>query len=372
MLCIKCKKEIDDDSIYCKYCGRKQGKQERKRLKNPNGYGSVIKLSGRRKKPYAVRVTDGIVDGKQIYRYVSYHTTKTEAEKALAKEQIAPSSPKSNMTLSEIYEEWITTPAFTQLSKQTQDNYRAAYAHLKPIHAKKFTDIRVVHMQVIIDALDRSKSTKQKIKLLLGLLYKYAMQNDICNKNYAEFIRLEREEKKEKEIFTAEEIETLWNNINVPFVDTILILMYTGLRINEMLTLEKESVSLEDNTITGGLKTDAGKDRSVPIHSKILPIIKKWYSSAIPGGSLIFRDDNKKISPDYYRKYIYYKILDDLNIKRRVPHTTRHTCATMLAESGADPLAIKQILGHSDYAFTADTYTHANTDFLVKEIQKIN
>ena len=369
MLCIKCKKEIDDDSIYCKYCGRKQGKQERKRLKNPNGYGSVIKLSGRRKKPYAVRVTDGIVDGKQIYRYVSYHTTKTEAEKALAKEQIAPSSPKSNMTLSEIYEEWITTPAFTQLSKQTQDNYRAAYAHLKPLHAKKFTDIRVGHMQVIIDALDRSKSTKQKIKLLLGLLYKYAMQNDICNKNYAEFIRLEREEKKEKEVFTAEEIEVLKENKNVPYVNVILILIYTGMRISELLTLKKDAVDFENNIITGGLKTDAGKDRTVPIHPYIIDYLKKWYAQ--PSEYLISRDDGKQITPNYFRTYIYYPLLEQLKIKKRKPHTTRHTCATLLAQAGADTNAIKQILGHTEYAFTADTYTHTDYKFLQSQINKI-
>ena len=177
--------------------------------------------------------------------------------------------------------------------------------------------------------------------------------------------------KKEKEVFTAEEIETLWNNINVPFVDTILILMYTGLRINEMLILKKESVDFENNIITGGLKTDAGKDRSVPIHSKILPIIKKWYSSATSGGPLIFKNDNQEILADYYRKHIYYKILDNLNIKRRVPHTTRHTCATLLAQAGVDTIAIKQILGHTEYAFTADTYTHTDYKYLQNQINKI-
>lgn len=369
MLCVNCRKEIDNDSVYCKYCGRKQVKDERKRLRNPNGYGSVIKLSGRRKKPYAVRVTDGIIDGKQRYRYISYHATKTEAEKALAKEQVSPTSPKSNITLSEIYEEWITTPAFTQLSKQTQDNYTAAFKHLKSLHTSKFTNIRVAHMQSIIDNLDRSKSTKSKIKLLLGLLYKYAMQNDICNKNYADFVRLEREDKKEKEIFTAEEIEILKKNNKVPYVDVVLILIYTGMRINELLTLNKDAIDFENNIITGGLKTDAGKNRTIPIHSCITEYLKKW--CAKESDYLISRDDGKQITPNYFRTYIYYPLLNQLGIEKKTPHSTRHTCATLLAQAGADTNAIKQILGHTEYAFTADTYTHIDYKFLQNQINKI-
>jgi len=197
MQCKKCKKTIEDGSLFCNFCGRKQVSEPRKELKKPNGYGSVIKLGGRRKKPWAVRVTDFIIDGKQFYRYISYHETKTDALKALAAEQICPTPPKSKITLAELFEEWQETPKYKNISKQTQDNYSAAYKHIKSLASMKFIELRTSHYQKIIDNLDRSKSTKTKIKILLGLLYKYAMQNDICNKNYAEFIILEKEEKQE-------------------------------------------------------------------------------------------------------------------------------------------------------------------------------
>lgn len=369
MQCKKCNASIDDDSVYCKFCGKKQTHTERKPLKNPNGYGSVINLGSRRHKPWAVRVTDSIKDGKQIYRYISYHATKTEALKALAQEQISPTSPKANLTFAQLYNEWTLTRAFTDISRQTQDNYTACYKHLEPLHNVKFTDIRTSHIQKIIDNLDKSHSTKTKTKLLCGLLYKYAMENDICSKNYSQFVKIEKEDKKEKEVFTDIEIKKLADNNNIEYVDTILILIYTGMRLSEMLSLTKFNVDMTAQTITGGLKTDAGKNRVIPIHPQILPYIKKWYNES--DGILFYKDEHKPITANYYRKYIYYPILEQLGLPKRNPHCTRHTCATLLARSGADTNAIKQILGHANYAFTADAYTHVDIDFLKNAINTI-
>lgn len=375
----RCHKEIDSDSIYCKYCGRKQTTDSKKALRNPNGYGSVIYLGDRRRKPWAVRVSTW-ENEEQTFRYISYHETKTEALKALAQEQICPSSPKANITFKELFEEWKDTPAFKDIGNKTQSNYEIAYRYFEPLYKMKFTEIRTSHMQKIIDELKSapnkegktrplSGSSKSKAKILCGLLYKYAMQNDICNKNYAEFIKVVKGDKKEKEIFSDEEIKILQDNDNIPYVDTILILIYTGLRINELLTLSKHGVDLEAMTITGGLKTDAGRDRTVPIHPKILPYIKKWYDKATD--RLIFKGENEPVYDNFYRKDIYYPILELLAISKKTPHSTRHTCATLLARFGADTNSIKLILGHTDYAFTADTYTHTDAGQLGEAIKLI-
>ena len=385
MQCLKCKKTIDDDSIYCKYCGKKQVKTEKaKELKKPNGYGGIVKLDGRRRKPWAVRVTDDVRGGKQSYRYISYHETKTAALEALAHEQITPTSSKSKITLKELFEEWKGTKAFTDISRDTQYSYTAAYRHLEPLHKKTFVDLRTSHYEKLINSLTKtiknknssdvttvplSQSSKSKVKILLGLLYKYAMQNDILNKNYAEFIRLDKTEKKEKEVFTKDEIQILFENDNIENVDTILILLYTGMRINEMLLLTKESVDFANNTITGGLKTEAGKNRIIPIHPKIRNYLLQRHNSATD--KLFFRDENKPLTDSYYRKNIYRPLLERLNIPYKTIHCTRHTTATLLAEGGADINAIKQILGHSSYAFTADTYTHVDVEFLKNEINKL-
>lgn len=379
MQCLKCKKNIDDDSIFCKYCGKKQIKTEKsKELKKPNGYGSVIKLSGRRRKPWALRITDSIVDGKQIYRYISYHETKTEALQALAQEQICPTSPKSKITFSELFEEWKTTKAYTLLSKDTQYCYDGAYNHYKEIYNITFAQLRTAHYQKCIDSAKKtvkdkdiplSHSAKRQMKVLAGLLYKYAMENDIVSKNYAQFIKLDKIEKTSHKIFSDDEINKLFDNDNLPGADIVLILLYTGMRINELLGLKKSGIDLVFKTVTGGLKTDAGKDRTIPIHPKIYKYIEKYYNNAID--YLFMRDEHNRLSDNYFRKNMYKPLLDALEIEQKPIHSTRHTFATNLTKNGVNTKAIEELMGHSDYSFTADTYTTVDIKFLSSAINKI-
>lgn len=81
--------------------------------------------------------------------------------------------------------------------------------------------------------------------------------------------------------FTYAEINTLRNNIHIPYVDTILILLYTGLRINELLTLKLENIDIENKNIKGGSKTASGINRIILTHLKILPIVQKYYKNSI-------------------------------------------------------------------------------------------
>lgn len=273
MQCKRCKKEIPEESLFCLYCGRKQAVSERKKRRFPNGYGGIVYLGAGRNKPWGIRVTDGKMDGKQAYRYISYHASEKEAVAALANEQVNPTPTSAGITFKQVYDEWVLTSAYTSLSHQTQANYNAAIKHLSAIYDILMRDVRTGHMQRAVDNAmtvvkkgklpqPLGKSSKQKIKLLCGLLFKYAMQNDIVHKNYAEFIRVdEKEEKKPKEIFTDIDIKKLEKATDMPWADTILILIYTGLRINELLSLTRFAVDFDAMTITGGLKTDAGKDR---------------------------------------------------------------------------------------------------------------
>lgn len=372
MICVKCKSSIADESLFCNFCGKKQISEARKELKRPNGFGTIVKLQGRRRRPYAVVVTDSIVNDKQKRRYVSYHETLKEARLAQNKELIQPSTSKSNIKFSELFNEWIETNKFKNISRQTQDNYRAAFTHLKPLHNMKFSEIRTGNMEQIINNLDKSHSTKTKVKLLCGLLFKYALENDIVYKNYAEFIELEKEEntKKENEIFTLEERKKILNSDNETGADIVIILLYTGLRINELLNLKKENIDFENGTITGGLKTEAGRERIIPIHPTAEPYLKNRYENAT--SDLIFtKADGRPLTDKYFRTKVYYPLLKKLDIEKRALHKTRHTFATILAESGVDTLAIKEILGHEDYAFTANKYTHTDVKYLAEQIRKI-
>jgi len=75
--------------------------------------------------------------------------------------------------------------------------------------------------------------------------------------------------------FTDEEILRIWNSKDsVPFADMILIGIYSGWRPQELSILQIADIDLEAVTMKGGLKTDAGKNRIMPIHSIIKPLIE--------------------------------------------------------------------------------------------------
>ncbi len=249
-------------------------KRKNKSLKRPNGHGGVYKLSGRRRRPWIARITAGWTEeGKQLYQIIGYFETETEARDALLLHKISPISPKANITLGELYAEW-SESKFKRISESTKDNYKAAWNYLSMYENEKLKELRKAHFQKVIDENgNKSRSTLEKIKALSTMLYKHAIENDICDKNYAEFIDLPKSKSEEKKIFTDIEIKKMFDNSSVEWVDTILILIYTGMRISEFLGLTRFNVDMENGVITGGVKTEAGKNRIIPIHEKIMPFI---------------------------------------------------------------------------------------------------
>jgi integrase len=142
-------------------------------------------------------------------------------------------------------------------------------------------------------------------------------------------------------------------------------MIYTGFRVGEMLKLTVNDVDFKNAVITGGLKTDAGKNRTVPIHNKILPFLMEWRKN---------KAGNTKLIDITYGKYrqIFIEIMDKLQIENKTPHSCRHTFATRMAQAGADVNALKSIIGHSSYSTTADVYTHMNISDLKKAISGLN
>lgn len=347
-------------------------KKKSKPLKSPNGFGSVYKLPGRRRRPWIARITTGwqfINDRpKQLYQTIGYFEERKQAMDALVLHRINPISPKAEINLRDLYEEW-SSGKYEYISKSTVDCYKAGWKHLSKFGNAKFKEIRTAHLQSVLDGCHKAKmsrSTLEKIKVVATMLYGYAMQNDIINKNYAEFLTLPKAEKEEKEIFTDLEIQKMEKAAVAPWVDTILILIYTGMRINELLGLTKFGVDLDAQVITGGLKTDAGKNRAIPIHPKIFKYIKKWYDRG--GDYLICNESGKRIADKKYREKYYYPALKQLEIRGLNPHCCRHTFASLMRKAGADTIAIQKLMGHSKYSFTADTYTHTDIEELKKAI----
>lgn len=364
MICQKCKKEIPEISAYCMFCGKRVGAPPpKKTLKRPNGSGTVYKLSGRRTRPW-VAAKNGII--------LNYFSTKTDALEALSRVIQKPIDERYNMTLAEVYAAW-KDEHFKKMTDKGVDMYQNAYKHLAPLYDKKMRSLRSENYQAIIDRLievGRSRSTTNKIKQLCSQLSKWAMREDIIDKNYAQFIQLQRDEKKEKDIFLGSEIKTLRQNDSDDTVKLILIMIYSGLRIGELLKLKKDQVHLDERYMVGGNKTDAGTNRIIPISEKILPYIQHFYTCAPDAGLLIDGFEGNKTVRNF-REREYYPTLKKLGIERRTPHAARHTFASLMSGANVRPELLQKIIGHADYSTTANIYVHKNIQELRAAIDKI-
>lgn len=375
MQCIKCKKDIPDGSAFCNHCGKKQTAEKRRSRKRANGQGSVIKLSGNRSKPWAV-VLPATYDelGNKKQTYYGYYTTKTEALNALNDAISKGVTDNIGLSLAQMFDEWKTLK-FRELSKSAVSNYNAAFKFFEPIKSKKFKDIRAIDVQQLVDSaveLGKSRATCEKVRNLYSQLCQYAMSIDLITQNYAKFLVMPAMEKAEKEPFTPEEVEKI--AAAAEYDETAMIIMiffYTGFRINELFQLTKENVHLENDIpyFVGGMKTEAGKDRIIPIHSRILPYVKHFAQK-----------DSKYLIPNtkggmtHYRRFKddrYFPLLEKLGIKRRTPHCTRHTFATGLQAKDTKPEDIVRLMGHTDYKTTTENYIHQQLEQLKKSIENL-
>ena len=342
-------------------------------MKNPNGYGSVAKLSGKRRKPFMVRITTGFdMEGRQIMKVLGYYETQAKAIKALADYNDSPYDISlSDVTLKEILDR-IMENKKEAIEKSTMKNYKVWYSQLKPLYNKKMKDIRTIELQNFINSLSHLASgTLKNIKSFIGMIFKDAMEMDIIAKDYSEYIKLPKHKPKiDRKVFTDEKFVLLWNNLNdLEYADVILILIYTGMRVNELLKLPKINVDLEQNIIIGGSKTEAGKNRVIPIHPKILPLIIKRMDNRteylIPN-----RTEKSFYNYNNFRKNEFLKIMEKLNMTHTI-HDTRHTFATMISDVSDNETAITGIIGHANINMTK-RYTHTSIEKMRKEIEKIN
>lgn len=338
-------------------------------MKLPNGHGTVYKVKGKRRKPYRVRATIGWDnEGRQIFKELGYAETYLAGVERL---NIYHNNPymidNEKTTLKNIYDLW-SKVKFPTLTKSSVQGYISAYNYCKEEENVPFCKIRLPLIQKIIDKADGKLATQKKIRGLFSELYIYGMSNDIVDKNYANFVILGEQERTIQRVpFSDNELDILWNNVNkVKFVDTVLILIYTGMRINELLSMLRENVHLEENYMIGGSKTKAGKNRIIPIHPRIKPLIEKWYNNST-SKYLIYNNANNKIDYTNYHARSWAEIMKAFNFNHK-PHDTRHTFATRMDDAGANKLSIKLIMGHAIKDVTDGIYTHKDINKLYEAV----
>ena len=334
-------------------------------MRNPNGYGTVVKLSGNRRKPYAVRKTKGWNDkGHPIYESIGYTQTREEALIMLAKYNENPYDIDLRKTTVEgVYQKW-SEREFVKMGESLVKGLRSAWKYCDTVLKLEYRKLRAYQMQECIDNCDKSYATKANIKNLFNHLDKFAFELDIIDKEYSTLLTSPAVPDTTKVPFTEEEIERLWEMKDVDWVDSVLTFLYTGFRISALLALKKSDVDIQNKTLTGGVKTKAGKGRIIPIHPRIYNFIMNRYNT--PGGDYLFALNGRACSKtSYYR--IWDKLMEQLQTAHK-PHECRHTFRSQLDSAKANKVCIDLLMGHKSKDVGERIYTHKTIEELREAI----
>lgn len=345
-------------------------------MRLPNGYGSVTKLSGKRRKPYMARISNGYTHDLERDRItvnrviIGYFKTKKEALDALAEYNARPYDlAKKDMTFREIYD-IVLEKKISKLSKHSQQVYGSAYKHCSTIEDMKICDIHTEELQYVIDNCHRRSGTKDAIKAVMGKVFEYAMQNDLVKNDYSKYIEYEKDDVKIiREVFTQEEIQALWNDKEIYPNQVLLILLYTGMRANELFELPRDNVHLDERYLDITKAKNRSSIRQIPIHDKILPIVQTLFDRG--GETLTTNESGLKTQYKAFTEKALPETNERYGMSHRL-HDTRHTFVTNARAYKVDDLCLKKIVGHAVKGVTAQVYTHLTIDELLTEINKIN
>lgn len=340
-----------------------------KHMKLPNGFGQITKLKKPLRNPYRVMITVGTSEtGRPICKLLkpkAYFKTYNEAYMALMDYHRNPYDLEAaGATMGEMYDKWFERHSQT-VGLRTGQNINSAWLHCTGLYKKQIRELKPGEIKMFIETLEVSDQMKHKIKNIISQVYDYAIEYDIVDRNPAKQFKLSLKpiEHKHHISFTEDELNVLWKNINLPGIDTMLIQCYMGWRPQELININIEDIS--GNAIKGGLKTNAGRNRVVPIHPRIEGLIRARMSVKREGRLFQLASYSS-----YYDQFM-------ANIKRlglseeHSPHDCRKTFVTLCKKYKVDEYAIKRMVGHAIKDLTEETYTDRPYSWLLEEIKKI-
>ncbi|MBS5113477.1 MAG: site-specific integrase [Coprobacillus cateniformis] len=349
-------------------------------MKAENGMGGIVKLAGKRRKPYMIRYTKGYiindVTGKkeQIFKVIGYAATIKEAKK-IREDFNKRGRCDLGFTFSDIYEKWsqehfkIVSPSYIKATK-------AAYRCCEELYDVVFSSIQEKQLQKVLDDSGKNYPTIRKIQLMFSQLYKFALKNEICGEDLSLKLNTQKFKNKlwdkaEDKVMSIGDINILWDMRENRYVQMILCMIYTGVTVEEFISLKKENVYLDKRYIEiVGTKSQNNKGiRIVPIARKIESYIK----IRMNGNSeyLFTTDKGRNFKYRDFKDSYFDMVMNDMGWNY-TPMYCRNTFRRLLAIEKVSPFLIKKLMGtRSQMSITEKVYIHPEIEVLIDAIDKI-
>lgn len=339
-------------------------------MRLPNGYGSVVKLTGKRRRPYMVRKTVGFKEnGQPIYNIIGYTPTREDGLELLSQYNHDPWDVNvHDITFNDLYK-MMVDKCSVRWSPAKLKSIKTAYIKCTNIYNCPYRMIRAIEFQEIIDQYQKSPATQKRIRSLIVNMDRFALEAGVPTHQYSSILHVGPTPESRKKPFEVDQIHRVWElyESGNSFAGVILIFIYSGFRIQELLTMKVTDVDLNQMIMRGGEKTEAGRGRIVPIHPYIADIVKSLCTER--SEYLIHQPNGKKwYETQFYKKW--YETLDLINIKK-APHEARHTFRTLLDYANANKKCIDMMMGHKTSDVGLRVYTHKTVDDLKEAISLI-
>ena len=323
----------------------------------PNGFGNISHLSGKRRRPFVAR-KNGVIVGT--------FATWDEAHSALARIIDTEVKKREVSYFADCYKAYVKERYTDDPEQNTEAKKKchSAFNYCKPLWGLKMAQITVFDLESIRDNPELPRTVKGRVKMLLDGMFSYALRHDLIETNVQSKVlwKVDNSTKLERKMLTSEEArELIFEAEDSEVRDAVMVLIHTGLRPDELCQIKTENVDLEKRRIIGGSKTEAGKNRSIPISNAIKSIVKKY----------VEKGEEKLFSFGTY-KTLRVKYLEQMPklAARSFLYDFRHLFQTQCRECGVDEHVTDLIVGHKSKSLTLDVYTHVGWNYVLEQFDK--
>ena len=361
MTCSRCRADLPEGARFCPLCGVKINPVQKSKNRG-NGQGSVYQLKNKTWR--AIKTVGYWVDNNgKVHRNTrskSGFKTKKEAIEYLS--MIEDRRAKKIPTLKELYDLWEPTH---RAGRDTMNCYKAAFAYFRVLWNIKINNIDIDDLQECMDDCPKGKRTRQNMKTVCGLVYKYAIPRGLAPLNLGQYLIVGDGEDSSKEGLPMEELDKLWSIASSHTGAAYAVCQcYLGFRPSELLALDVERYSAQKQAFLGGAKTDAGRNRTVTVSPKIQPLVDRIINGRT-SGPVFCANDGSRLSLEIYRTMFYTALeaagIDNpisarngIKYHRYTPHSCRHTFATLMKGVTAPTADKLKLIGHTTDAQLRD------------------